>query len=323
MNPLSFFCLAAVSLLMVSPAEAATAGTKIQTVKITLLSTMLADGSELGEWGFAALVEADGHRLLFDTGAHTDVVLKNVKSLKLQLSPLPEVILSHSHSDHVGGFLTLREAVRAETPDSLARTHVGEGIFYPRRSAGNSGDDTSMARIKAAYEKMGGTFVVHTRPAEIHPGIWLTGPVPRKYPERNWSGSDKVVTPAGVVDDTLPEDMAMIIETSHGLVVLTGCGHAGVINILDQAREITGDSRVHALIGGVHLFSANETTLQWTQDKMRPFGIEYFLGAHCTGLETVYRFRGMLNLDRAHAVVGAVGAKFELGKGIDPRQIAK
>ena len=75
---------------------------RIHSLKVTILSTMLADGMELGEWGFAALVESDGHRILFATGAQSDVVLKNCRTLGIDLTTIPEVILSHSHSDHVG-----------------------------------------------------------------------------------------------------------------------------------------------------------------------------------------------------------------------------
>lgn len=314
--------LVALLLLMVGVARAETPP-QVQKLKITILSTMLADGQELGEWGFAALVEVDGHRILFDTGAHNDVVLKNVRSLNLDLSTVPEVILSHSHSDHVGGFMTLRESVMAKTPGALARTHVGEGIFYPRASLRPDVEDNQMLRIKADYEKTGGVFISHDKPVQLYPGVWLTGPVPRKYPERNWSGSGKVSTPAGVVEDNLPEDMALIFDTEQGLVVLTGCGHAGVVNIIDYARSIVRPARVHALIGGIHLFNAKEETLQWTTGKLKEFGVDNLLGAHCTGIETLYRLRQDLALDRAHAVVGAVGATFELGKGIDPRTIAR
>ena len=228
-------CLVALLLLAGGVARAETvaaAGAQVKALKITILSTMLADGQELGEWGFAALVEVDGHRILFDTGAHTDVVLKNARSLNIDLSTVPEVILSHSHSDHVGGFMTLRESVLAKTPAALGRTHVGEGIFYPRTSIRPDMEDNQMIRLKADYEKTDGVFINHDKPVQLYPGVWLTGPVPRKYPERNWNGSGKVSTPAGVVEDNLPEDMALIFDTEQGLVVLTGCGHAGVIALV-------------------------------------------------------------------------------------------
>ena len=296
---------------------------RVTTLKITILSTMLADGDELGEWGFAALVEADGRRILFDTGEHTDVVLKNARSLGLDLSTVPDVVLSHAHSDHVGGFLTLRRSVVAKAPLGLARTHVGEGMFYPRTTGVPRVEGNPMIAIKGAYEETGGAFVVHGKPVQLFPGVWLTGPVPRKYPERNWSGRGQVTTPAGVVEDRVPEDMALVLDTEQGLVVLTGCGHAGVVNTVEHARSVVRPTRVHALIGGVHLFNAKEQTLSWTAEKLRGFGIDHLLGAHCTGIEVVYRLRSDLGLDRARAVVAAVGAKFELGKGLDPRTIAK
>jgi 7,8-dihydropterin-6-yl-methyl-4-(beta-D-ribofuranosyl)aminobenzene 5'-phosphate synthase len=297
---------------------------RVHALKITILSTMLADGAELGEWGFSALVEADGHRILFDTGAHSDVVLKNTRTLGVDLTTVPEVILSHSHSDHVGGLITLRRTMVAEKPGAaLGQTHVGEGIFYSRPSIAPPLETNPMILIKSQYEELGGVFLSHDKPVEIHPGVWLTGPVPRKYPERNWSGGDKIKTPTGMVEDNLPEDMALVFDTDAGLVVLTGCGHAGVINIIDYARTFLRPVRVHALIGGIHLFAATDKTLAWTTGKLRDVGLDNFIGAHCTGVETVYRFRQELGLDRAHAVVGAVGASFELGKGIDPRHIAK
>ncbi len=296
---------------------------KVRSLKITILSTMLADGSTLGEWGFAALVEVDGHRLLFDTGAHSDVVLKNAQSLHIDLTNVPDVVLSHSHWDHVGGLLTLRDSVLPGSPAALARVHAGAGIFLPRHEEGLPAETNPMLTIKPAYEKTGGEFFIHDGPAQLYPGVWLTGPVPRKYPERNWSGNGTVTTAAGTREDNIPEDSALVFDTEQGLVVLTGCGHAGVVNIIEYARTIVRPARIHALIGGVHLFNANDKTLAWTSDRLRELGVDNFLGAHCTGIETVYTLRHSLGLDRAHAVVGAVGADFELGPGIHPGHIAQ
>lgn len=297
--------------------------TPVRALKITVLSTMLADGDELGEWGFAALVEADGKKILFDTGAKTDVVQKNLQTLKLALSDVPDVVLSHWHWDHIGGFMTLRREAMARNPAALVRTHVAAGIFDPRRGTPPGVELNRLIAVRPEYEKTGGKFIVHERAVELQPGVWLTGPVPRKHPERNWSGSTRVLTAAGEREDTLADDMALVVDTAAGLVIVTGCGHAGVVNIIEHARATVRFARVHALIGGVHLFRASEETLMWTAGKLREFGVENFIGAHCTGIETVYRFRRELGLDRAHCVVGAVGQVFELGQGIDPRAIAR
>lgn len=323
----SFVCIVLLTAALSAETSPSSAPARVKSLKITILSTMLADlahGSTLGEWGFSALVEADGHRILFDTGAHTDVVLRNAEAMKIDLSTVPEVVLSHSHWDHVTGFLPLRKSVMGKSPAALARTHVGEGMFYPRTILNTGLPDNPLLLQKPDYERTGGVFVVHDKAVQLYPGVWLTGPVPRKYPERNWNSAGvQLITPNGPTEDNLPEDMSLICDTDAGLVVLTGCGHAGVINIIDHARKTVRPVRIHALIGGLHLFNATPETLQWTADKLREVGVDYFLGAHCTGVETVYRYRHDLGLDRAHAVVAAVGSSFELGNGIDPGLIAR
>jgi len=296
---------------------------RVHSAKITILSTMLADDGALGEWGFSALVQADGHNILFDTGLHSDVVLKNAAYLGVELESIPEVVLSHNHSDHVGGLLTLRDAVVKKAPGALARAHVGLGIFYPRTSSIPRVEVNPMVLIRPRYEATGGVFVVHDRPVQLYSGVWLTGPVPRVYDERNWSGNEKVTTPAGTVEDNIPEDMSLVLDTDKGLVVITGCGHAGVANIVTYSRLVVRPARVHALIGGVHLFAASDETLRVEAGRVSGAGIENLIGAHCTGIEAVFKLRQYLSLDRAHAVVGAVGQTFDLEKGIAPGEIAQ
>jgi len=316
--------LAIVSVLIAAcPAARADAPARVQSLKITILSTMLADGQELGEWGFSALVEADGHRILFDTGAHTDVVLQNARTLGIDLTTVPEVVLSHNHWDHVGGLLTLRKSVLARSPAALARVDVGKGIFYRRTSFNPGIDDNPALLLKPEYEKTGGVFVTYDKPAQLYPGVWLTGPVPRKYPERNWGGSGRMLTPEGWAEDNVPEDQALVFDTDRGLVVLVGCAHAGIINTLEYAQAIVRPVRFYAVIGGVHLFNASDETLDWTAGKLAGFGVDNFLGAHCTGIEPVIRFRPALHLNRSHCVVAAVGSTFDLVRQIDPRNIAR
>jgi 7,8-dihydropterin-6-yl-methyl-4-(beta-D-ribofuranosyl)aminobenzene 5'-phosphate synthase len=301
-------------------AQQAKSSHPVQALKVTVLSTMLADAG-IGEWGFAALVEIDGRRLLFDTGARPNTVLQNAVELKIDLSSVTDVIISHNHYDHVGGLLTLRRELSKKEPAAMIRTHVGEGIFSSRPRG--TDETNSMIDIKAEYTKLNGEFIQYTKPTEIFPGVWLTGPIPRKFPERNWSSLGKVKTEAGLVEDTVPEDQALVIDTDKGLVVMSGCGHAGIINTIDYARSFIRPSPIFALLGGLHLFNANDQTLQWTGEKLKEAGLANLLGGHCTGIEAVYRLRELTGLDRKTAVVSAVGSSFSIDKGIDPLNLAK
>lgn len=296
--------------------------TQISTLKITLLSTMLVGSpTGFGEWGFSALVEANGHRILLDTGAHPETVLQNARDLNVDLSDVREVILTHNHWDHVTGLATLRREMMKRNPDAMSLVHVANGIFYSRPSA--DGEGNRMIAIRKEYEATGGKFIEHSDGTDIFPGAWLTGPVPRRYPERNWSASGQVQMPSGLVEDTLPEDQSLVLNTTQGLVVITGCGHAGIINILTYASTKFPTRPVHAVIGGLHLFPASDEQLDWTGDEFKQFKVANLLGAHCTGIEAVYRLRQRAGLTRKSAVVGTVGSSFTLDKGIAPGALAQ
>lgn len=298
----------------------AAAGHRVQALQITVLSTMLSDDG-IGEWGFAALVEADGRKILFDTGARPDTVLQNAAQLGVDLGSVTDVVLSHHHDDHVGGLLTLRRAVMQATPTALATVHVGQGMFDPRRSDGRA-VNSMLTIIKGDYEATGGRFVVHDRPGELAPGVWVTGPVPRVHSERNWSGKRQRLHDGAWIEDTLPEDQSLVLDTDRGLIVLSGCGHAGIVNTIDHARATIRAAPIHAAIGGFHLLDASDAQLTWTAERLAAAGLAQFFGGHCTGLEAVYRFRTLLGLRREASQVAAVGGRFILGAGIESGALA-
>jgi 7,8-dihydropterin-6-yl-methyl-4-(beta-D-ribofuranosyl)aminobenzene 5'-phosphate synthase len=302
------------------PAPMASPGplAEVKSLNITILSTMLADDG-IGEWGFAALVEADGKKILFDSGARPNTVLENAKELKIDLSDVQDVILSHFHNDHTTGLMTLRREFAKKNPAALSRVHVGKGIFLERRGR----DSNPMIAMKKEYEATGGKFIEHDKPDEIQPGVWLTGPVPRTYPEKNYPAGIEVKEGDAWVEDYLPEDQSLLFNTSSGLVLLAGCGHAGIINTLEYARKFIRPAPVDAAIGGFHLYNAKDEQLNWTADKLKEFQIAQILGAHCTGIESVYRLRQRLGLSRHDCVVGTVGATFDLKDGIHTGRIAQ
>ena len=157
-------------------------------------------------------------------------------------------------------------------------------------------------------------------------GFGLPAPCRENIPSGTWKWVRRAwETPAGWVEDNVPEDQALVFDTDKGLVVLLGCGHAGIINTLDYARTIVRPARIHAVVGGSsHLFAASDETLDWTAKKLAGFGFwTIFSQAIALGIEPVFRFRSALGLDRGHAVVAAVGSYFDLREGINPRTIAR
>ena len=316
---------AALLLLPISDAAAQPA----KAVKVTVLSTMLVGSNTagVGEWGFAAVLEVDGRRLLVDTGARAETVLRNAEELKVDLSTITDLVITHNHGDHTGGLLTLRRELAKKQPSALSRVHVPKGIFYPRPGPGGR-EGNGLLPLKAAYEATGGVFVEHAGPTTLMPGVTMLGPVPRVHPERNFGSPSsgavgRVQTPDGVVEDIVPEDTSVVVDTAEGLLLISGCGHSGIVNAMEHARKTVRAAPVYAVMGGFHLFAASDEVLAWTASKLKEYGVRQLMGAHCTGIEAVFRLRQLVGLTRQTAIVGAVGATYTHGKGFDATVLAR
>lgn len=283
---------------------------QVSKLKVTVLSTMMTDLSGVGEWGFSALVEADSTRILFDAGLKPRTVIMNASELKLSLANIPSLVLSHNHTDHTGGVLALETAYKDS--GSFRRIYTGPGFF--ERDAVPVGLRKETDSVRLVKEGI----IFETVPAfrAIAPGIYLTGPTPRRFDEKNYPPGKKLKTSSGEIEDNIPEDMSMIIVVSQGLVVLSGCGHAGVINTVTQAMEHFPGKKVIAVIGGLHLLDTPESKIDWTAAQLKDAGVRYFVGAHCTGLNSVYQLRASMQLPKEQCRVGTVGMTFSPDKGI-------
>src|SRR4029453_3596646 len=141
--PQTLFLVAVGSALAGSPVPAP----RVQALRITILSTMLAEEG-IGEWGFSALVEVDGQRILFDTGARPRTVLDNAREMGVSLAGVRDVILSHNHDDHTGGLMGLRGEMMKADPPTPSRAHVGKGIFWSRPSEDGREERNSTLKLR-------------------------------------------------------------------------------------------------------------------------------------------------------------------------------
>lgn len=292
----------------------------VKNLKITILSTMLAQEG-IGEWGFAALVEADSLKILFDAGGRERTVLTNAKELKLDLSNITHLIFSHGHDDHTLGWLPLRQDASAKNKNALSVTHVAPGFFDSRLI--NGVWNTRRKNDSLLYTQTGGRIIEHAGFEEIFPGIYLTGGnVPRIYPEKNYPpGRQKKDADGNVVEDIIQEDMSLVIATEKGLVLLSGCGHSGLVNTVTFTQKNLPKQSLYAAIGGFHLLVDNDDQINWTAKQLKKAGLQYFMGAHCTGIEPVYQIRNKVGLKKDQCIVGSVGATFDLTNGFISGQL--
>lgn len=292
-------------------------------VTVTILSSNLANGPTVGEWGLSAFVQVDGQCVLFDAGRYPDTVLRNAEVLGVDLSCVTDVVLSHFHFDHTDGLIPLLHDLRGKNPDSMQRVHVAEGFFLRRQipQDGEFVDWNEMIATRETLEDAGVEIIEHAGPTEILPSVWVTGPITRVHEEQQY-GAARMLVDGEWVQDHVPDSQGLTVVTDEGHIVLVGCGHSGVVNLLEHVQASIADAPIHALMGGLHLFNASDERLEWTAERLRAIEVQHLMAGHCTGIEPLFRLRAGLDLNRRTAVVGAVGSRFVLGEGIHPTSIA-
>ncbi len=296
----------------------------VDDVKVTILSDMIVSSGTVAEWGFSAWVEItkDGKKtnILFDTGA-SDRVIGNATKLGIDICTADDVVLSHNHGDHTQGLVPIRTFCKDKNPNAAIRAHVGgPEIFWPRTMP-NMQDDNVMIDVKPKYEALGGTFVTDDKltPLANIAGVWTSGKITRMRDEKVHPTDIPMTTPTGEkIEDQIPEEQALVINTKKGLVVITGCGHAGLTNTLEHVRNATKQDKVFALVGGLHLFAkpvgtnADVGSLTWETTQLGRMKPTYILGGHCTGLERVFFMREKLNIPEKNASISTIGAQLTM-----------
>ena len=280
--------------------------------KVTVLATNISDYGGLGEWSFSAVFEGEDESVLFDTGFKSDTVLHNVLHLKVDLARAEKVVLSHFHSDHTGGLIILRDHFRKENPNALSKVYVARGFFDQRTTAEGRlvgpGEFASAAAFREEAEARGIAFIEIESPTEIAPALWLTGPVPRLVEKYNGPKGLFVEGAAGPVADTITDDQSLGYLTPKGWLMTSGCGHSGLINTGTVLQSIK-EEPVYSIVGGFHLWRADQSVLDKTAAWLGNAGLELMMGGHCTGIAAAESIASKLGLPRSqisHAAVGSV-----------------
>jgi 7,8-dihydropterin-6-yl-methyl-4-(beta-D-ribofuranosyl)aminobenzene 5'-phosphate synthase len=269
--------VAAWSLLLAglfSATVALSAESRAGAVRITILYDAFGKRSGLEkDWGYSAFVEYGGKRILFDTGGNPEILAKNAKAAGVDLSRLDFAVLSHRHSDHMGGM------------DHLLRVNPGVRIYAPKENFGVYGSslpssfyrrDESLPGEQRYYDgspppvmKFGSAwprahFDLIERSTQIAPGIHLISLVSEN---------------AGTLE---LRELSMVIETRDGIVVMVGCAHPGIENIVRAATSI--DTTIHLVVGGLHWVATNDSDIRQRTASLRDrWKVDSVAPGHCTG----------------------------------------
>lgn len=240
------------------------------------------------EHGFSALVTVrtgnTSSTLLFDAGASPDALAVNAERLGADVAALQGIVLSHGHFDHVGG---LEGLARLRGRPGLPLT-VHPALWTRRRLRLPGGQELEMPTLsRGALQREGFEVIERREPSLLAGGILVTGEVDRVTEfERGMPPQHQAWDGHGWQHDAaVIDDQALVISVrGRGLVVVTGCGHAGVVNIIRHAMRLTGASRLLAVIGGFHLSGpAFEPVIAPTVAALTELAPELIVPSHCTG----------------------------------------
>ncbi len=236
----------------------------------------------MGEHGFAALVKTPGSNLLMDTGQGLGLA-HNADVLKIDLAALDGVVISHGHFDHTGGLLQIPAQNRPLPVHAHPDLFAGKYLLPRNQDPTYIGIPFSQSTLE---EKLNARFVFHSSFTDIAPGVFFSGQVPR-----TWSfepSDDRLViqTASRFVPDPFKDDASLLIETPSGPVILTGCAHSGIVNIMEHFAQQSGHQTFHAVIGGTHLgFANDQSQLEQAMAAFDRFQVNTIAVSHCTGNE--------------------------------------
>lgn len=236
----------------------------------------------IAKHGLSILVEAKVDDveacILMDTGPSSEALLSNVDAIGVNLRKIDAVVLSHGHYDHTDGLIGVLQSTGKRVP-VLAHPKV----FNPKFVVKPKLRFTGSAFTWSTVENVGGVPLLASNPVKIADGITTTGEIQRTTAYEKVSGF-LTVEGGRFTEDSIVDDQALVINLKNkGLVVITGCAHAGVVNTVRHAQEILKTEKVYAVLGGFHLINADDERIQATVIDLAEFNPEFLGPCHCTG----------------------------------------
>lgn len=255
--------------------------------------------SLINEHGLSFYVEYKEKKYLFDCGAG-DGSLRNARKLGIDLSRMDAVVLSHNHYDHAAGF---RDFV--ENGNKCEMLYTGEH-FFERKYAAADGIkycDLSSGVSKAFLKEKS---IRHTAcGAQLEPskGVYLISDFKRSHAFESIPSRFVRETEEGMIQDDFSDEIAMAFDTEKGLVVLAGCSHPGILNMLTSIYDRL-EKPVYALFGGTHLVEADEERIYRTLEEFKQMGIEVLGMNHCSGQHAECMALETEGIKECHLAVG-------------------
>ncbi|MDD5134112.1 MAG: MBL fold metallo-hydrolase [Phycisphaerae bacterium] len=265
--------------------------------RITILVDNTACRAALkAEHGLSFWIEHGSKKILFDTG-QSDMVIQNAELLDISLAEADAIVISHGHYDHTGGLSAVSDIA------AKAKIYLHPAATEPKFSQKTSGAK-SIGISDSARKAIKNREVIWTETlTQIFPGVTVTGQVPRMNDYEDVGGAFFIDKNCHKPDELL-DDQTLFIESAKGLVVVFGCAHSGVVNILDYISKLTGENKMYAVIGGMHLLNASPIRIANTIEAFKKYDIQKISPLHCTGRQAAEKIKNAFGEKYISAAAG-------------------
>jgi len=261
---------------------------ELSSLKITVCAedSVAYESPYLGQHGISYLLTAQREgmerNILVDVAQNPDALLENMKKMGIAASCIDAVVLTHCHYDHTQGLGRILKEIGKKDLPVIAHPDIFRLNFitdpYLRHVGVMEGDR------REDIEAAGGSLFLTRDPLELMPGLITTGEVARATDFEEVGIALYTIAGGKVQADLMMDDISLAaLVKGKGLVIITGCSHAGIVNIVKQAVAITETEKVHGIIGGFHLIEAPVARIQKTAQALKEFNPDWVYAGHCTG----------------------------------------
>ena len=278
-------------------------------MKLTILvdNNTIIDRYLIGEPALSIFIEADDRRILFDTG-YSNAFLKNAQKLGIDLLDLDAVVISHGHVDHTWGLMPLMRLYTEHNFENAAlsrppRQSRPQLIAHPAALESKNLDSLGLSEIGSVFDpsKLARHFNLRlsTTPVWLSQNLVFLGEIERANDFEAQKPLGQTTHAGDQTPDHLLDDTALACKTSHGLVVISGCAHAGICNTIEQAKRVCEDEHIVDVIGGFHLLNPDPNQLSGTLDYFSRLQPDAVHACHCTDLAAKVALANVVKLKEA------------------------
>lgn len=240
----------------------------------------------LAEWGLSIFIKTEKIKILYDCGKSITAA-HNAQRIGINLNEIDVILLSHSHYDHTGGLLEILSRINKEQIDIIVHPQIWAERY--NRSQGEKDKFMGILFRSQQIDNYGAKFRYTTKPLKITRNILTSGEIPMITNFECFDTNIKRLMKKDnkFIPDYILDEQAIFIQTKEGLIVLTACAHRGIINTLYHAQNITGEKRIYAVIGGIHLLHSSIERIEKTIELFKKLNIQRLYLGHCTGLNAI------------------------------------